>query len=370
MQVIVADAETAQPVSHVSLYTKENGRFHSCISDMQGRASVAFHFSRLTVSHLNYERRTLRHLPDTIFLRPKYEAKAEVVISSKEPEWIRRCLKQTVKLKDKHYFTHEGYERYAYYTQSIGTNNIYRMHATGLLRMRDARHKYYAIAPDTCCVTAPDSTRLTDTYNLRRMLYEDFMADLDNGFISAHRFYESPKPEGLGRDEVELRFRSKRSTDDRGWLVLDTAACVITSASRTTGTKTNRRERIDAVMYSLARIFGYSVDTWTRDYRVAYARRTDGTLYPAEVRYKMYYAGKDGDYDERQEEFHSQTGDGFPNMEATLKLSPCHEKASDSTLWLELPTSWYIRFNSDADRQREIELSNLPSSFTIYEDEP
>ena len=368
--VVVADADTRLPVAHASLYTKESGRFHSAISDGQGSARIAFQFQHLTVSHLNYERRTLRQLPDTIFLQPRYLQKAEVVVTNKEPEWIRRCLKQTVKKKEQHYFSHPGCEAYVYDTQNMGTDNIYRFHATGLLRMKDAAHKNFAIVADTCSITASDSTTLTDMANLRRILYEDFMEDLDNGFIRSHRFYHNADAKGLGQDEVELRFRSRHESDDRGWLVLDTVRCVVLSAQRTTGTKTNRQERIDGVMYAMSRVFGYRIDTWTRDYRVSYACRPDGTLYPAEVRYKMFFAGRDGSSDKQEQEFHEQTGGGFPNMEATLTLRPTDEEVSDYDQWLELPASWYITFHSEADRRQEIVLSNLPATFAIFENEP
>jgi hypothetical protein len=33
-----------------------------------------------------------------------------------------------------------------------------------------------------------------------------------------------------------------------------------------------------------------------------------------------------------------------------------------------LPPSWYIKYNTNADRQREVELANLPASFMIIED--
>lgn len=374
--VVVADADTRLPVTHASLYTKEGGHFYSAISNEQGVARVTFQFQRLTVSHLNYEQRTLRQLPDTIFLKPKYLTKAEVVVTNKEPEWIRRCLKQAVKEKEKNYFTHEGCEAYTYDTQNMGTNNIYRFHSTGLLRTKDATHKHYAIVADTCRITASDSTTLTDITNLRRMLYEDFMADLDNGFIRSHRFYHNYDAKGLAEDEVELRFRSKHETDDRGWLVLDTVRCTVLSAQRSTGTKTNRQERIDGIMYAMARVFGYRIDKWTRDYRVTYAYRPDGTLYPSEVRYKMYYAGRDSSDDKQEQEFNERTGGGFPNMEATLTLSPTgidNEFPSgvlEEASWLELPTSWYVRLNSESEHHKEIELSNLPATFTIFENEP
>ena len=66
--VVIADATTHEPVARASLYTKENGRFRSVISDAEGRAVVGFDFQRLTVSHLNYDKLTIRTLSDTIFL--------------------------------------------------------------------------------------------------------------------------------------------------------------------------------------------------------------------------------------------------------------------------------------------------------------
>lgn len=365
---VVADAVTHEPVAHASLYTKEGGRFRSVVSNGQGIAKVGFQFQRLTVSHLNYERRTVRQLSDTLFLQPRYQTTGEVVVTNKEPEWIRRCLKETVRRKTQNYFSHDGYQQVDYHTQSMGRDNIYRFHLHGLLRMKSEGRKRYELLADSMHshIVASDSTRLTDTQNLRRMLYEDFMEDLTRDFISAHRFYHYADYEGASRDEVKLSFKAKHHTDDRGWLILDTTRCIVLSAYRATGTKTNRQERIGGLMYGLARVFGYRVDTFTRDYRVSYAQRPDGTLYPAEVRYKMYYAGRDGESTKEEAAFSEQTGGGFPNMEATMTLTPPTTAAPESALWHEMPPSWYVAFNSDADRQREVELSNLPAMFSIF----
>ena len=388
MTVIVADADTHQGVAHASLYTKEDGRFHSAMTNEQGVAHINFAWTRLTVSHLNYQQRVVRYpltshptpptshpTPptshnDTIFLTPRYRNVGQVVVTPREPEWIRRCLKKAVRQKQTVYWGHEGSDRFTYHTQSLGTNSIYRMRLTGWLRQKSQAHKHYAVVADTAAIVAADSTRLTDTSNLRRMLYEDFMADLDNGFIRHHRFYANYDYRGGSPDEVELRFRSPKNADDHGVLVIDTARCVILSAYRHTGTKTNRQERIDGLMYRMAQVFGYRIDTFIRDYRVTYAQRPDGTLYPAEVSYKLVYGGRDGDSDSRQEEFHEQTGGGFPNMEATLTIIPADVApvVADSA-WTTLPPSWYIKFNSDADRRVEVQLSSLPAVFSIYEEE-
>ena len=369
--VVVADAETRQPVAHASLYTKDDGRFLSCISDLEGRATVNFSFRRLTVSHLNYERTVVRHLQDTLWLKPKYRSTAEVVVTNKEPEWIRRKLKATARQKGLHYFTCDDSMTFSYDTQSMGRNHIYRYHLTGLMRTKSTLHKHYALRADSSLIVASDSTRLTDTANLQRMLYEDFMLEFDNGFISSHKWGENPDFAGRSRDEVELLFRSKHRTDDRGRIVIDTTRCVILEASRQTGTRTNRHERMSAVLYAMARAMsGYRVNTWTRDYHVRYTERPDGTLYPAEVRYKTYIDTSDNEVTKEQQEFSEQTGGGFPNMEATLHLCPADTAAKApaelTTEWLDLYPGWYLRLSSETERQRDIQMSNLPASFTIF----
>ncbi len=366
--VVVADATTREPVVHASLYTKEEGRFRSAISDERGRARLSFGFRKLTVSHLNYETAVIRHLSDTIWLRPKFRSTAEVVVTNKEPEWIRRKLKQAVKQKEQHYFSRPDTLHFSYHTQNMGVNSLYRYHLTGLMAMKSSGLKRFVMAADTSHIVSADTTLLTDVANLRRMLYEDFMAELDNGFINSHKWGENPDFQGHSKQEVELLFRSRNRTDDRGRVVIDTVRCVILEATRQTGTKTNRHERMSGVLYSMAQLMsGYKVTQWTRDYRVSYASRPDGTLYPTRVSYKMYFANTDGEVTKDQQEFSEQTGGGFPNMEATLEFGP-QTARRPALVWEELPPSWYLRLSSDAERERDVRLSRLPATFEIYEE--
>lgn len=368
--VTVIDAYTHQPVVRASLYTKEGGKFHSAVTNEQGRARIDFTFSRLTISHLNYEKRYVKSWADTIRLKPCYQTTPEVTVTNREPEWIRRKLKLAVKKKVEHYFTSEATQPFIYDTQSTSKDRIYQYHLVGSMLMKSATRQGYAFVQDSATITASDSTSLTDTDNLRRMLYEDFMAELDNDFIQGHRFGENPAYKGRTSSEVELRFYSKSEKDDRGYLVIDTTRCIILSAYRFTGTKTNRKERLNTFMYAMARLMGYHIDTWTRDYRVTYAERPDGTLYPSEVRYKFYLAGRDSSDDKEEEAFREQTGGGFPNMEAVLTMgNPIAALEEPDSVVQSLPPSWYITFNSKADRLREVELANLPAFFRIIENE-
>lgn len=364
--VVVADATTHLPVAYASLYSKDDGRFRSVISDVDGRATVAFNFKRLTVSHLNYETATLRHLSDTVLLQPCFRSTQEVVVTNREPEWIRRKLKEVIKHKALNYFSVDDTMRYSYHTQNMGTNNIYRYHSAGMIITKCPQRDHYAIVADSSHITASDSTRLTDTNNLRRILYEDFVMELDNSFISSHKWGENPDYKGRSADEVELFFRSKNRKDDRGRVVIDTARCVILQAVRTSELKTNCHERLSPVLYGMARLMsGYHIKAWTRDYRVSYACRPDGTLYPAEVRYKTYFDSVDGEQTKDQKEFSEQTGGGFTNMEATLTLQPADDTGGERE-YTELPPSWYLRLSSSEARQRDVQLANQPATFTLF----
>ena len=365
--VTVVDEDTGLPVVRASLYTKENGVFHSTFTNEQGVAKIPFSYTRLTVSHLNYGKHVIRGWQDTIRLKPKYLSTPEVTVTNREPEWIRRKLKQAVKSKEKNYFSCEAVQAFSYETQSLGIDKIYQYKLSGRMYMKSAQRQRYAFVQDSATIIANDTTRLTDTDNLRRMLYEDFMAELDNDFIRGHRFGENPEYKGRSKDEIELRFYSKSEKDDRGRLVIDTTRCVILSAERHSGTKTNRKERLNAFWYTMAKLMGYRIDTWTRDYRVFYAERADGTFYPSEVHYKFYLVGRDSSTDKDEQAFNEQTGGGFPNMEAVLKMAPPSDLPQQGEA-TELPPSWYITYNTDADRQREVELANLKASFKIIED--
>ena len=105
-RLVVADKVTHKPIAQASIYTKENGVFHSAISNDQGVAVIDFHFTRLTFSHLNYERSVMTSLSDTIFLIPRYRETAEVIVRNVEPKWIREKLKKVAKTKWKVYFSH------------------------------------------------------------------------------------------------------------------------------------------------------------------------------------------------------------------------------------------------------------------------
>lgn len=364
---IVADAWTRQPVSHASLYAKEAGRFRSAISDSRGRATISFPFRTLTVSHLNYERLTLQRLPDTIFLEPKFHLAAEVVVSS-EPAWIRPLLRRFVKQKAHLYFNRPLTLAYQYATQSIATNTFYRFQSQGWLRQRHPDDNLFHVAQQQATIYAPDTTRLTDMTNMRRMLYEDFVSDFDASFIRSHKFMVGERSDPAQPQVVELLFRSRNHPDDRGSFLIDTTRCIILSATRTLGTRANKSLRVASVMLAFARAMsGYTISTWDVDYGVSYAP-WQGGWYPQTARYKFFFSARETVTDPDEAEFDSQTGGGFSNMEATISLAPTDSLPSSGDSFLPLPRPWYIKLNTETERQQERQLANMPAQIIIAQE--
>lgn len=362
---VVVDAKTGDPVVHASLYSRDNGQFKAVISKADGTAVVNFPFRRLTVSHLNFEQLVVDRLQDTIRLMPKEYMTSEVVVQETEPAWIRKKLKDIVKQKDEHYFTRDMMLNYDYTTQNIGTNAYYRYRSEGVLRLKNPNAERYSIHQQRGTITANDSTKLTDMANLRRMLYEDFVTELDNSFIRSHRFAVNDEYKG-NPGEVELAYRLRKGKDDHGRIVIDTVQNIVLSATRISGTDANKDRHVSSTMLMLARLIsGYVITDWNVDYYVRYTQ-TRGSWHPLEVRYKFYFRGKEYTTDTHEEEFNKETGGGFTNMEAQMSILPLTTMPEEELKLLELPKSWYIRFNSDEDRAREIELAHMPATFSFF----
>lgn len=364
---VVVDKKTLEPVMHASLYSKENHQFNSAITDIDGLVTVKFPFRQLTISHLNYEKMIVKSLPDTIFLIPKSYMTGEVTIQAQEPAWIRPMLKRFVKTKKHKYFNKTCVLGYDYTTRSIAGSSYYKYDSQGLMRMRDPDSLKFAFHQTNGIITSVDSTRLTDVANMRRMLYEDFVTEFDNDFIRNHKFAVNEEFKGNSNNEVELVYRLEKTTADHGHFVIDTARCVILSATRVSAVKYNASHRVSPFMLSMANLLsGYKITDWDTDYHVNY-QEVNGNLVPENIRFKFYFLAKERFVDPNDEEYNAKTGGGFTNMEAEMKLSPIANAPSDP-IWMMLPQSWYVRYSTDKSRAYEIDLANLPAQFVLFDE--
>jgi len=241
----VLDAYSFEPVKHASIWTKDNGKFHSAITDEHGKAKINFKFKELNITHINYEKRKLKPAElqnNRILLTPRYHLAAVVTVKSQEPKWIRKKLKEFVKRKKRIYHNVKQLLKYYYSTQSIAGSSYYKFDSQGVMEQISPKKSMYEITQRQGWITSMDTTRLTDLTNLRRILYEDFVYCLDNDFISSHRFFVNDEYQGkLG--EVELAFRSKKDFTDKGRFVIDTTRYIIIRCNRTMDTKANKKEK-------------------------------------------------------------------------------------------------------------------------------
>ena len=360
---VVVDEESREPIAHASLFTRYAGAFHSVTTDEQGRVTVHFPFTTLTLSHLNYERRQVRHITDTMTLKPKYRSTAEVVVRYKEPSWIRPMLQRFVKRKEALYKRVDRVLRYQYISQSIAADKFYHYLSEGWLKQTD---KGFSLSQERGEIIAIDSTMLTDISNLRRLLYEDFVSELDADFIKKHLFYVNGEYQGA-KGEVELSFRDKKKRGDRGAFVIDTVRCVILSARRTIATAANTHLRIKPFMLSLQRMLsGYKILQWEAISHFAYRADSTGVFFPSESGYKFFFQSEEKTPDEDGDAFLKEIGGSFTNMESRLSIVPASSAPADST-WFSLPRPWYMKYLTDADRAYEVSLAHLPATFTTLQ---
>lgn len=358
---VVVDEESGVPISHASLYTRHAGVFHSVTTDEQGRATVSFPFTTLTLSHLNYERTKVSRLTDTLTMKPKYRSTGEVVVRYREPSWIRPLLRRFVKQKEAMYRRVGRVMLYRYTSQRIGNNDYYHYLSDGWLRQGE---KNYDLSQSDGRITAIDSTLLTDISNLRRLLYEDFVSEMDADFIKKHLFYVNGEYKGA-KDEVELAFRDKKRRGDRGAFVIDTVRCVILSARRTLATDANKHLRTKPFMLSVQRMLsGYKILQWEAISHFSYTADSQGVYFPSEGGYKFFFQSEEKTPDEDGEAFLKEIGGSFTNMESRLSIQPASSSPADST-WMWLPRPWYLKFLSDGERTHEVRLAHLPATFTL-----
>ena len=259
---------------------------------------------------------------------------------------------------------------YHYNTRNIEGQRYYHYQSDGLLKMAWNNAPDYEVCQQSGIITSADSTKLTDMTNLRRMLYEDFVGEFDNGFIRSHRFSVSERDSDLTDDEVELIFRAKHNKDDHGRFVIDTTRLIIREAVRALGVKANKQARVSATMLALSRMMsGYNITAWDVDYGVTYTP-TDSCWHPKDIRYKFFFRATEKIHEKEEASFDSLTGGGFSNMESTLTLKqPTFKNEQPAPLFKPLPRTWYIKINTDAERAYEIELANMPAQFVLFKEE-
>lgn len=319
---IVWDRTNGRAVANASISTDIGGKKSVTSSDRNGRFNVTFPFKKLTVSHICYRKKHVTSLCDTIFLEPETHEIQEISVVNEEKKWIKEKLRHFIKHRKTLYQTADRCMSYEYCTTNPSGNRGYVFNSRGQMHVPSLRNmekdSIYRVCPSENIVYSKDTTANVDFHDMQLMLYENVIAEMDRKFLRRHLFREDKEHESPDGNTVRLVFRSEKHKEDRGFIVMDTARCVILEAGRTTGLECNLDEKISPfVLTMLNSMAGLRFSGWTIDNRITF-KEIDNVYYPAHITYRYHerYSIKskpsnDGKHEERRSD-----------KEATLTLNP------------------------------------------------
>ena len=325
-------------------------------SDQQGRVVVDFAFDNLMISHINYQKESVKVLSDTLFMEQSIQLLSEVVVSpAGEPAWIKPMLMKFVKTKAKKYRSN-GVLRYEYQTQNVGDTVLYRFVSNGLVRKKEL----FEISPLQNVITFKDKSAGCDYSNLKNTLYHDFVSDMDEKFVKEHRFYVDNESESLGVNVVRLLFKSKKDWKDSGYLCIDTLQNVILRAKRSTGLAYNVQHRTNALVRStINAMYGHKYKDWQIDIEAVY-QQADNYFYLSSCRYSNYM----------QEEFDGKKKKGVEvyNVTSIYEVQPyLKNEVGEGTEFLLLPQPFAMKIiMSKKERRQEESLQNVKKEYNVY----
>ena len=315
-----------------------------------------FAFDNLMLSHINYQKESVKVLSDTLFMEQSMQLLSEVVVSpAGEPAWIKPMLMEFVKTKAKKYRSN-GVLRYEYQTQNVGDTVLYRFLSKGLIRKKEL----FEISPLENVITFKDKSAGCDYSNLKNTLYHDFVSDMDEKFVKEHRFYVDNESERLGVNVVRLLFKSKKDWKDSGYLCIDTLQNVIFRAKRSTGLAYNVQHRTNALVRStINAMYGHKYKDWQIDIEAVY-QQADNYFYLSSCRYSNYM----------QEEFDGKKKKGVEvyNVTSIYEAQPCQKnKMSEGTEFLLLPQPFAMKIIvSKKERKQEELLQDVKKEYNVY----
>lgn len=352
---VIWDKANKIPVSRASVYTTYMGKVRSTFSDQQGRVVVDFAFDNLTVSHINYQKESVKVLLDTLFMEQSTQLLSEVVVSpAGEPAWIKPMLMDFIKTKAKRY-EGNGILRYEYQTLNVGDTVLYRFVSNGLIRKK----KYFEISPLENVITFKDKSAGCDYSNLKNTLYHDFVSDMDEKFVKEHKFYVDNESEDLGANVVRILFKSKKDWKDSGYLCIDTLQNVILRAKRSTGLAYNVQHRTNVLVRStINAMYGHKYKDWQIDIEAVY-QQADNYFYLSSCRYSNYMQEEFDGKKKRVEVY---------NVTSTYEAQPCQkDMVGEDAVFLLLPRPFAMKIivSKKESRQEEL-LQNVKKAYHIY----
>jgi len=356
---VLFDKTNNVPVAFANVFKSEDKTIVGTVSDENGVVSVDFDFKLLNITHINYENVVIEHnLSDTVFLIPKTGLLNEVVVRSGEPIWIRPLLKRFIREKKKHYNPGTNHFDYSYISRNVSDSSGYWFESDGKVKIENDSKMVCRINPTIGVIHYKDSTAGCDFSNMKRMLYNDFVALLDDKFLKRHSFLENDAFVSSDKNIVQLIFKSTKYDDgDKGIITLDTARCLILSVKRETGLDYNLNTNTDGITRSSIRLAtGYRYTRWFVSSETFYESDGDN-VYPSEYRYKMLICSES---DKKK-----YKGTRFESVESKISLQKTQETSDEN--YIELPRIWYMKIIvSKEETLNEAKLQAIPKKHILY----
>lgn len=203
-----------------------------------------------------------------------------------------------------------------------------------------------------------DNSAGCDFTNMKRMLYHDFVEELDERFIKKHSFRINDSFQSDNKDIVQLYFKSiEYGRGDKGYINIDTTRCIIHSVIRETELPYNLDNNTNSFTRSTVNIVtGWKYSEWYVKQEIVYHLYGD-SYYPSTCRYKAYISveSKKGKY----------AGSKFDSFESEISFSQCDRQ--DSSGFIELQEPWYIKIIvSKKERLAEEQLQKIPTDHILY----
>ena len=356
---VLFDKTNNVPVAFANVFKSEDKTIVGTVSDENGVVSVDFDFKLLNITHINYENVVIEHnLSDTVFLIPKNGLLNEVVVRSGEPIWIRPLLKRFIREKKKHYNQETNHFDYSYISRNVSDSSGYWFESDGKVKIENDSKMVCRINPTIGVIHYKDSTAGCDFSNMKRMLYNDFVALLDDKFLKRHSFLENDAFVSSDNNIVQLIFKSTKYDDgDKGIITLDTARCLILSVKRETGLDYNLNTNTDGITRSSIRLAtGYRYTRWFVSSETFYESDGDN-VYPSEYRYKMLICSES---DKKK-----YKGTRFESVESKISLQKTQETSDEN--YIELPRIWYMKIIvSKQETLNEAKLQAIPKKHILY----
>ena len=357
---VVVDKVSRQPISYVSIYAKTGDKVLGTVTNDKGEFSIDFSFQTLFFSHISYEKTeiTKSDLRDSMYLIPTTTLLTEVVVSSRQPKWIKSVLMKIVEQKNKNYQATEKVFSYKYETYTLNDSNGYAFRSNGnLLIPQLKKNAQFKIDAQKNIIKYKDKTAGTDFSNLRRMLYDDFLLNLDNNFIKDNNFSKNSSFSDKNKNIVQLNFSSKKYTDYEGYLVLDTLNKVILEVERSTGTDFNIKTQTSGMLRNLiASRVGFNYNTWVTKSITKYSK-VGQSYYMSDCKYKFYMKTST-----KNKKVNSSY---FTSMESQLSFD---NKTQNSTKEFKIiPKPYYlVVFYTKQMKEAEESLNKVPVSFEKF----